>query len=160
VVPILDVIVKNHDMRSVYLTCNTAAELEFNLGRLPRKRSYRILYLAFHGSMGEIHLADGTAVGLPYLAHLMGGRFTDWIVHFGSCGTIGADDEELEGFVRKAGVAAVMGYTKDVDWVESAAMDLILLSVMQKYVDMNALVRRIKRDYPGLVGRLGFTAYF
>jgi hypothetical protein len=159
VVPILDVIVKNHDVRSVYLTCNTEAELEFNLGLLPRKRTYRILYLAFHGSMGEIHLADGTPIALPYLAHLMGGRFRDWIVHFGSCGTIGADDEELGWFVRETGISLVTGYTKNVDWVDSAALDMVLLSSLQRYKDLRAMTKKITRDYASLVDHLGFASY-
>lgn len=157
--PILDVVSKTYEIQTSYLTCNTEAELEFNLGLLARQKKYSVLYLAFHGAIGEIELADGTSVDLTRLAEMMGRKFKNWIVHFGSCSTAGADADTLEEFVDSTGITAAMGYTEAIDWIESAAMDMILLSSLQEYVDLAAMRKKIDRDYGCLVERLGFVSY-
>jgi hypothetical protein len=141
VLPILDVVAKSYYIRSSYLTCNTESELKFNLSALPKEKKYSVLYFAFHGKVGEIKLADGTAVGLPYLAHIMGKSFKNWVVHFGSCSTVGADYDTLEWFVRETGITAVMGYTKPVGWIDAAALDMIVLSSLQDYKDLSAMIK-------------------
>lgn len=150
VVPVLELISKNSEgeIQFSHLTCNTESEFTYNLGVLKklRKEKYGILYLAFHGQPGEIHLADGTKISLEKLADLMGKGFADWVVHFGSCGTIDVSQSRLTKFATSTQVLLVAGYTKDVDWMESAAMDLLFLDRLQDYKDMsrmwNALVKK------------------
>jgi hypothetical protein len=86
-------------------------------------------------------------------------RFRNWIVHFGSCATAGADQGDLASFVENTGISLVTGYKENVDWVESAAMDMILLTELQKYVDLRAMKKKITRDYQPMVERLGFESY-
>lgn len=160
VLPILELTAKiNNPLRFIYLTCNTKAELRHNLGLLGRKKSYGILLLAFHGEPGEIQLAEKKYVSLESLAGMMGRRFAGWVVHFASCGTIKADPVRLERFVAQTGVAMVMGYTKKVDWTDSAVTDLLLLRWLQYYKDLRAFTRHVEKNYADLISITGFQCF-
>ncbi|MGE5250109.1 MAG: DUF6642 family protein [Bacteroidota bacterium] len=159
VTPLLQVISTINRIHFTHLTCNTLGELRFNLLSLPRKRSYRILYLAFHGNAGEIHLGDGTCVSMQELADMMGERFAGWIVHFGACGTLDVPRSSLSEFYRRTRVAMMIGYCKTVNWVESAAMDLILFDWLQGYISLGAMWNRVRSTYPDLVEHTGLTVH-
>ena len=155
--PIADVIAKTYGIEVVYLSCNTRSEFEFNL-KLVQKTNFDILYLAFHGESDAIELPDETSLSLTDLAAILKKRFAGWIVYFGSCGTCDVEEERLAWFRRETGVVAVMGYTQTVDWIESAALDMIVLAWLQEYKDLSAMMKRINQDYPDLVERLGFVS--
>lgn len=155
--PILDVISKIYKVKVTHLSCNTLHEFEFNLNVIRRSRKSGVLYLAFHGASDCISLPDGRKLSFDELAELMGQRFKNWVVHFGSCSTCNVDQERLREFRELTGVAAVTGYTKDIDWIDSAALDLVVLRWLQEYKDMSAMRRRIEKDYPDFVERLGFV---
>jgi hypothetical protein len=100
--------------RFAHLTCNTAHELEHNLHILRRRRSYAVLYLAFHGSPGRIAL-DADELSLEQLADAMGIGFKGRVVHFGTCGTIKVSAERIAAFLERTGVAMVIGYQGNID---------------------------------------------
>ena len=162
VAPLLDMVTKNYPIKAIYLSCNTRSELQFNLDLLAKRRNYPIIYLAFHGKIGHICVGDAKEpdLSLEELAKMMGKRFRGRVIYFGTCGTAGANSNDLEAFFERTEVACVMGYTKNVDWIESAAFDLLVLSQLQCYVSLSALDKKIKNDYAGLSGRLGFVCHF
>ncbi len=157
--PALEIIAKLYEVRYIRLPCNTESEFDYNLDLISAKREYDILYLAFHGDEGTLYLHDETELDLAMLAEKMGKRFKGWIIHFGSCGTMNADDDELEAFAEATGAAMLVGYTEDVDWAESTAMDLLFLALAQSYVDMNAFWDELEERYSGLIETTGFIAY-
>ena len=159
ILPLLDITSKTTSNRHIYLTCNTKAELRYNLGLLAGKKKYGVLLLAFHGEPGEIELAEKVFVDLEELADMMQKGFAGWVIHFASCGTIKADEARLVDFVKRTGVAMVMGYTKKVDWTESAVMDLLVLRWLQYYKDLSALLRHLQKSYGDLIAITGFHAY-
>lgn len=156
--PVLDVIAKSYGVKVTYLSCNTHEEFEFNLKMIRRRRNAGVLYLAFHGASDCISLPDGNTLSFDKLAELMGQRFKNWVVHFGSCSTCNVDGNRLREFRQQTGVAAVTGYTENIDWIDAAALDMIVLRWLQEYKDMSAMRRRIEKDYTGLVERLGFVS--
>ncbi len=156
--PVLDVIAKSYAVKVTYLSCNTLGEFGFNLNLVRRRRMPGVLYLAFHGASDCISLPDENAISLDELADLMDQRFRNWVVHFGSCSTCNVDEDRLKEFRGQTGIAAVTGYTENIDWIDAAAMDMIVLRWLQEYKDMSAMHRRIEKDYPGLVKRLGFVS--
>lgn len=158
-VSILELIANLYDIRFHRLSCNTSAELHYNLSLLGRKRGHGILYLAFHGAPGEIYLHDSSVIDLETLADGMKQKFAGWIVHFGSCSTIDVDRQRLAGFVEKTGVAMIIGYKQSVDWDESAALDLLLFSQLQQYVDMHAFWKRCCDRYGDLIETTGCDVY-
>lgn len=155
--PILDVIANSQDLKLAYLSCNTEPEFAHNLRMLGKRRSYGILYLAFHGSPGELYLADDTSISLEALQEYMATRFADGIIHFGSCSTIDVDPERLQSFVDSTQAKMVIGYTKSVDWIESSAMDLLIFQALQQYVDLHACWRYLQKSYPDLIERTGLN---
>ena len=156
VIPTLELISKTHDCRFSHLTCNTREELQYNLQILP-KRGYGILYFAFHGSPGKIHL-HRDKVTLTDLAAMMNHRFQRWIIHFGTCSTL-RKPREVEYFVEQTGIALATGFTKDVDWIESSAFELLLFKAFQTLNSPKVILRHLLNKYPDLVEATGFT-YF
>ncbi len=135
---------------------------EFNL--LMRKwgqaqyRSYRIGYLAFHGSSGMIHMGR-RSVSLEELAELMNGACKGKILHFGSCSVLDVGRAEIEAFRKAIDARCVMGYTSDVDWMVSTAFDLIVFDRLTNRVRLDAVERDLKA-HKELARSLGFRMYY
>ena len=53
------------------------------------------------------------------------------VVHLGSCGTVDVHGRELKKFLGRTGALAVCGFREDVDWLESAAFDMLVLGRLQ-----------------------------
>jgi hypothetical protein len=158
VFPILELTSKRNGVKSIFLTCNTPQELEHNLLMIRRKKGYGILYLAFHGYPGGIFV-DGIPVDIEILAYLMGKGFKDWIVHFGCCATMKTPKWKILDFLTETEVLMVSGYTRMVDWVESSALDLLLLNRIQEYKDMQKFWNRFRKAYRDLVHGTGLQAF-
>lgn len=159
VLPILELTARTTSARFIYLTCNTRAELRYNLGLLSRKRAYAVLVLAFHGNPGRVELAEHVHVSMENLSTFMGRRFEGWVVHFASCGTLKIDDARLARFVRETGVAMVTGFAEEIDWTEGAVMDLLLLRSLQYYRDLHAMWKHLRSRYPDLIKATGLHAF-
>ena len=156
VLPTLELISKTQDSKFSHLTCNTREELQYNLNLLC-KRNYGILYFAFHGSPGKIHL-HRDKITLTELAGMMNRRFARWIIHFGTCSTL-RKPREVEYFVEETGIALATGFTKDVDWIESSAFELLLFKAFHNFQSPKVILRHLLNKYPELVDLTGFT-YF
>jgi hypothetical protein len=117
-----------------------------------------VLYLAFHGRRGRLMLADGNELPVERLTELAKNRLTGCLVHFGSCWTALGEDQVYE-FLYQTGAAAVTGYTKAVDWIDSAAMDLLILDRAREYSNAKSLIDKLADTYAGLNQETGFTAY-
>ncbi|HMQ03798.1 MAG TPA: hypothetical protein PKD26_07770 [Pyrinomonadaceae bacterium] len=156
VLPTLELVSRTMEARFSHLTCNTREELRYNLNLLC-KRNYGVLYFAFHGSPGKIHLHSGK-ITLTELAEMMGKRFGHWVVHFGTCSTM-RKPREVEYFAEATGVALVTGFTKDVDWIESSAFELLLFKAFQTYQSPRVICRHLLTKYAELAELTGFK-YF
>ena len=156
VLPTLELISKTQDSKFSHLTCNTREELRYNLSLLC-KRNYGVLYFAFHGSPGRIHL-HRDKVTLTELAQMMNCRFSNWVIHFGTCSTL-RKPKEVEYFVEQTRVSLVTGFTKDVDWIESSAFELLLFKALLIYKSPKVVCRHLLAKYPELAHLTGFK-YF
>jgi hypothetical protein len=156
VLPMLELISKTLNSKFSHLSCNTREELTYNL-QLLRKRNYGILYFAFHGSPGKIHL-HRDRVSLTELGEMMRQRFAGWIIHFGTCSTL-RKPREVERFVETTGASLVTGFTRDVDWIESSAFELLLFKAFQTYKSPKIVVRHLMTKYSQLAELAGFE-YF
>ena len=166
--PVLEILNKSSQGLVPYIRrdIGTMEEFGFYLDKAlqARYKKYPILYLAFHGEKGQILVGDQrkseSKVTLGVIEGLLAGRCKGRIVHFGACDTMDVHGRELNRFLRITGALAVSGYTKSVDWIRSAAFDMLLLDAMQ-YSAFNrrgilAMQKRIKRDAPYLAQDLGF----
>lgn len=101
-------------------------------------REYPILYLGYHGEEGCINLGgkgyiDETVLGLHDVGVRLvdGGGCKNRVVHFASCSTLDVDREDVETFLEQTGASAVSGYSKSIDWVAAAMLDMLYLKEMQ-----------------------------
>jgi hypothetical protein len=162
VAPLIEFIAKLNEVKFIHLTCNTMGEFKFNLREVcncGRKRGPGILYLAFHGLSGKILLPDGDMLNLEELAGLMGDKFKDWVVHFGSCSTLSTKESRLRGFFRSTKVALLVGYRRKVDWTESTSLDLILLDWIENYKRMGPMRKMVESRYKDLISVTGLCIY-
>lgn len=120
-------------------------------------RNYRTLYLGFHGSPHEFYIGD-LAIGLEQLSQRLEGQCDDSVIYFASCGVLGADDSTLKAFCKRTGAKAVMGYTEEVDWLESAAFELVNLGTIATASSAKIAHKSIMKGYGELASRLGFRA--
>lgn len=110
-----------------------------------RPKAYPLAYLAYlaylasHGETGGISLSytdsstdtgrrDWEEVTLDDLCDRIGGRGKGRVLYFGSCEVLKEDTQRLQRFCADTGISALVGYTKTVEWLESAACDLLVLS--------------------------------
>ena len=145
----------------------TREEFDFYVKKWSGKsigETHPILYLGFHGERDEIYVGEGrdNHVSLDDLAECLDDKCKGRIIHFGSCATVDVHGHRLNAFLRRTGALAVCGYRKDVEWVESAAFDLLLLGGLQwesfrRTDSMKNFADKLIRDgAPGLSRKLGF----
>jgi hypothetical protein len=156
--PVVELAAKENYVKAVLLTSNTVEELEYNLKIAPNRNGYRVLYFAFHGVPGGI-LVPGSFIDLEAMADFMGKRFSNWIVHFGSCATLRTEKSRIINFMEKTRVLMVVGYKKRTNWMDGAAIDLLLLDWLQAYKDMRKFWTRFRNTYRDLIRETGLDAF-
>jgi hypothetical protein len=158
--PILELASKRNYIRSVLLTCNTLGELEYNLKIVPHGngKGNGILYFAFHGFPGGIIMAGATAK-LETIAEFMGRRFANWVVYFDSCETLKIEKRRVFGFMENTKALMTIGYKKKANWMDSSAIDLLVLDLIQQYKDMRKFWNRFRMTYRELVRMTGLYAF-
>jgi hypothetical protein len=115
---------------SIRRDIGTIAEFEHYLKKwcLKHYKDFPILFLAFHGSPGTLHLGDSaTCVDLDWLEERLAGKCKGKVIHFGSCSTLSVHGKRLNTFMERTKALAVCGYQIDVDWMHSAAFEIMLL---------------------------------
>lgn len=114
--------------------CATREEFEYCVSKWTQRRydAHPILYLASHGTQFTICLGAYDC-GLEDLGTLLENKCRNRIIMFSSCETLQGDKRILIGFLRRTGALGVCGYQKQVDWMRSAAFELLLFSAMQDY---------------------------
>lgn len=162
-------------MRFVHQRIETAQELHHYLSRFAGLESYGVAYVAMHGDTGKV-FAGGSAVALERLA--------DWsrlgqpessrdrdatvdlegkVLYVGSCATLNRQTRRMSELRERTGATAVCGYTRSVDWLESAALEVMLLPALAGATDAspNTVVkslRRLHRRSGDLMENLGFVS--
>lgn len=141
----------------------TIAEFDFYLEKWSRKSldTHPILYLGFHGGPGTLGVGEGDGISLSDLAERLDGRCTGRVIHFGCCDTLRVHGHYLNEFLRQTGALAVCGYKAGVEWLLSAAFDLLVLRGLQEVSfrqapSMRTLEDILKKDAPGLMRNLEF----
>ena len=149
VLPALELLERLDLITFVHRDVATRAELEHYLARWTRERlPLNVLYLAFHGTPDGIAIADAPdhEATLEYLGGLLAGKLKGRVVHFGACSVLRARPKKMRQFTEQTGAKVVLGYREDVDWIESMAWDMIVLSTLAHYKQLGTAVKRINQD--------------
>lgn len=117
---------------------------------------YPLAYLSLHGSDSGFWAGEDEEMTLGEFAELVGpdsaqGR----IFYFGGCATMRGDADELRRFCKTTRAKAIVGYTEDVTWHESTAMDCLLVPRLLEMKNMASVYTGLARRYPDLVRILG-----
>lgn len=127
------------DVPHVHRDVGTREELALYLGRWAQRQhaQYKILYLAFHGAPGIIHLGDhrknDSTVSLDEIADMLGDGLEGRLVHFGSCETLAVNRRVMRRFLDRTGLVAASGFRTPVDWLDSAVFEVLLFEMMLRY---------------------------
>ena len=99
------------------------------------------------------------AVDMESLATFMGKGFRNWVIFFDSCRTMKIGKDRISDFISATEVKMVIGYRKGLDWMDGAAIDLLILNWLQFYKDMKKFWKRFRRVYRDLVWISGLNVY-
>jgi hypothetical protein len=117
--------------------------------------AYPLAYLAFHGVRGGLGIGDIDLTFDDLTAIIGPGKARDRILYFGSCSTMAVDEDKLKTFCAETGATAIVGYTRRIGWLESAAFDCLLVPKLLGATFMKPVFTGLKKDYPDFVDRLG-----
>jgi len=96
---------------------------------------------------------------VPYVRRDVATR-EEFEYYLGSCDTLDLHGNSIRAFLRRTSALAVCGYRKTVDWLDSVALELMVLSAMQEYSTTipgaKAMKRNVERRVPYLAKQLGF----
>ena len=151
--PLLLLLKHVYDVPYIHRDVSTKSELLFYLRKWPQKtyRDYPILYLAFHGVTGAILAAKVNGrteeFSMAELVEALRGRCHRRIIHFGACNVLNLHGNSIQKFLLDTDALAVCGYAKDIDWVRSSALDLLLLAAAWR--DPLDAERRLPRIHQG-----------
>lgn len=134
VLPVLELLERLGKIKFIYRDAATTEEVKGYLTKWGQSRydEYPVLYLATHGDKGQLKWGARQWMSLDSLAESLPASARGCWIYLGSCLTL-FEPKDVRRFVDQTGVEAVLGYRKSVDWIESAAFDVILLSAMANH---------------------------
>ncbi|TDB70423.1 DUF6642 family protein [Micromonospora sp. KC723] len=163
VLPTLELLERLGRIRFIHKDAATRDELFYFLDRwlLKQYADYRVGFFAMHGEPSRLCLTDWDSVALADVAERMAGRCEGRRLYFGSCSVLRASDAALRAFLDVTGAALICGFTREVDWVESAAFETVLLDVLANGQRHNAAELRMgSAHWAPLAAYLGFRVIY
>ena len=120
---------------------------------------YSIAYFASHGRPGKL-LLGRKVVSLEDIGQTLEGHCAGRVLYFGSCSVLQVPDEQVAQLRERTRADAIVGFTRDVGWVASAALDLILLEALVENPEEAAVARWLDKEYGALAGHLGLRMVY
>lgn len=138
--PVLELLhrLDGYNVPYIHHDVGTRQEFDYYMNKWchPELDSYPILYLGFHGSpdgieVGDLDDPDGIRT-LDQLAAQLAGKCKGRVLLFGSCSIFPTRGQALARFLRVTNATAILGYTKDIEWLPAASLDVLLLGTLQE----------------------------
>lgn len=144
--PLLEFLNNSSGIGYTFRQIATKADFDYYINHLtrPSYKDFDIVYLAFHGTPGEIDFPDRGSyggkdgIGLLDFAQENPGIFEDKTVHFGSCNTLRTDENIIQEFKRLTKAQMITGYRKSVEMTGSFIFELWLLNALYNHPDYRA----------------------
>jgi len=163
VLPTLELLHRLQAIRFIHKDVATREELAYFLDRwlLRQYADYKVGFFAMHGVPSKLCLTDRDTVELDEVAGMMAGRCEGRRLYFGSCSLLRASDGRLHDFLAATGASMICGYTRDIDWVESAAFETVVLQILANGDRHDAVERRMgSTAWAPLAAYLGFRIVY
>ena len=148
------------EVQYIHRDVATEEELHYYLRKWTqtRYRDYPILYLAFHGSPGCIHLSKadghGKTITTDDLFALLNGRCHRRLIHFGACKVLDINGHTVNRYLNESGAVGISGYAHNVDWVLSSIFELYYLAALQDNQFTKSGMRAVEDRLHKRAGRL------
>lgn len=141
----------------IYRRAATPQEFSYLVNKWSNRQysGYTVGYFAFHGSAGKLWLG-GEYLDLSHIATLLKEQCSGKHIIFSSCSTLSIEPRKLAAFLKETKARSVSGYTKDTDWYECSALDLILMTDLLYYDDPSEVKERLGMLCSGLISEYGF----
>lgn len=163
VLPTLELLERCGAIRFIHRNVATPDELGFFLNRwmLRQYADYNVGFFAMHGEPTKLCLTDWHHVELATVADQLEGQCTGKRFYFGSCSVLKASDAKLREFLSITGASLICGYTRSVDWFESAAFETVLLDILANGARLNSTELRMgSAHWAPLAAYLGFRIVY
>lgn len=159
--PLLETLHQVGQIDFAYRQIDSLDGLSMMLKRWTQKQyaRYGVGYIALHGDPGQVWVGKH-CVSLEELGEMLGGRCSGRILYFGSCGTLNVEQERVDAFRKATGARAVVGYRGDIDWLESAAFELLLLESLTYYQRPDAMRNYLEGEHKQFCERLGLVFHY
>lgn len=151
-------------VKYIFRTANTKEELKYCLTKFKqiskKNGDYCALIFSGHGSPGNIKFGKEfiTIEQLTELVDKVGTRLFDGhLVHFDACSVMKNSDKELKEFIHITGASLVTGFNKDIDFIESLALEMIFIDYLRGNKPLSAY-NKAKKNHAELCKRTGFIA--
>ena len=153
--PLLEVLENSANIKFIHRRVATKGELKYFLDLwLKRKYSdYNIFSIDTHGTQNGLWLHT-EEVELDDFKKWIGGRGQEGILHLGGCEILAKPEEDLKKFLKETKLKALIGYTNSVDWIESAALSLLIFYTLS-YKTPGRAKNYLESNYKYLVEELG-----
>jgi hypothetical protein len=93
---------------------------------------YELAYFASHGSGGHIWLDQDVGLAMSEVAAILEDSCEGRVVHLGGCSTLKTRNAAVDEFLSQTRARAVCGYVRDVDTVEAAALEMLLIEELAR----------------------------
>lgn len=154
-----------------YEMASSEVALKEAIPRVAKDNACRYLCLAMHGNERGLQLINDDQVTRTELKNLLvrikghrGAKLAG--IHMASC-IFGTQDIAEKLFSTPTELRWMAGYTKEVEWIESSALDLLFFNYLASPDDpslteiqkIHAVARKLSENVCGLVEKLGFGIY-
>lgn len=162
-VPVLELVQSQWGVPFIYRTASTRDEFRAVIQEWlkAKYKTYPVLYLGFHGLPGTLQIG-GENIPISDLAEFAEGG-EGRLVHFGACETLSAHRIILNRFLEMTRFVAICGFKKEVDWLHSCALEILILDELSKRKistrNMEVFHKNLKAMAGPLVKELGFEVW-
>ncbi len=158
---LLDILEDVDGIDFIHTRVNTVEALHDVLRKWHQKQyaHYSLGYFAFHGKPGKI-LIGRHPVTLKELGMSLQNGCDGKTLYFGSCSVLKVPPGQVYRFIQQTGADCLVGFDRDIDWLASAALDLILLQALALQEDHYDAERWLRREYGALADSLGLQMFY
>ena len=163
VVKNLEQLAFEHQIDSIYQTCDTIESLEESLNALLHDdhnfKNYEIIYLVVPGTGNTICLND-YYYSLQEIAEIFEGRLKGKILHFANSKVLDLTDDEAQYFLDVTGAKAISGYGQEFANLTSIGLDKLFFSLFESDDDVLEIVETLHQKQYALCKLLDFRMYY
>ena len=118
----------------------TESELKHFVNLWCKKYSnYKILSFETHGNKAGKLFLDGDDkdtseyINLKEIIEVIQGRGKDRFLYLGGCSILNRNEKEFKKYLKETKLKALIGYTKEVGWIETCAFQLLIFQALLDY---------------------------